>query len=331
MDLDAYCAAHAEQWRRLAALTAQRRLSGAEADELLDGYQRVATHLSVVRSSAPDPALVGHLSMLLARARSRATPSPPTSWSGVRAFLIEVFPAALYRMRWWWVTTAAVNVALALALGAWFLANPGYEQSLLDPQEISDLVNRDFERYYSEFASSSFAVGVWTNNAWVAALCIAFGVLGVPVIWVLWQNIVNLALVGAVMIRADRGALFFGLLLPHGLLELTAVFVAAGVGLRLFWAWVEPGSQTRAGAFAHEGRSAIGVALGLVVVLLVSGAIEGFVTPSGLPAWTRIGIGVAAEVAFLAYVVVLGGAAHRRGVTGDVCAEQSAAVAPSRG
>ena len=99
------------------------------------------------------------------------------------------------------------------------------------------------------------------------------------------------------MIGHDRGCLFFGLILPHGLLELTAVFVAAGVGLRLFWSWVEPGARSRMEPFAHEGRTAIAVALGLVAVLLVSGFIEGFVTPSALPTWARIGIGVVGGVA----------------------------------
>ena len=66
------------------------------------------------------------------------------------------------------------------------------------------------------------------------------------------------------MIGHGRGALFFGLILPHGLLELTAVFVAAGVGLRLFWAWVAPGPRTRAPALAQEGRAAAAVAIGLV-------------------------------------------------------------------
>ena len=66
------------------------------------------------------------------------------------------------------------------------------------------------------------------------------------------------------MIDHDRGSLFFGLILPHGILELTAVFVAAGVGLRLFWAWVDPGPRTRLQSVAHEGRSAGAVALGLV-------------------------------------------------------------------
>ena len=53
-------------------------------------------------------------------------------------------------------------------------------------------------------------------------------------------------------------------------------------------------------------RSSVVVALGLVVVLLVSGAIEAFVTPSPLPTWARVGIGVLAEVVFFAYVFVVG-------------------------
>jgi hypothetical protein len=45
------------------------------------------------------------------------------------------------------------------------------------------------------------------------------------------------------------------------------------------------------------------------------------VTPSGLPTWARIGIGVLAEVAFLAYVFVLGCRASGAGETGDIDAE----------
>ena len=119
------------------------------------------------------------------------------------------------------------------------------------------------------------------------------------------------------MMANDRTSLFFGLILPHGLLELTAVFVAAAVGLRLFWSWVEPGPRTRLQAFAAEGRTAVAIALGLVAVLLVSGTIAGFVTPSGLPTWARIGIGVAAEAGFLLYVFVTGRRAYRAGHTGD--------------
>jgi uncharacterized membrane protein SpoIIM required for sporulation len=152
----------------------------------------------------------------------------------------------------------------------------------------------------------------------VAALCVAFGVLGFPVVYLLFSNVARIAIIGSIMHRADHGAHFWGLILPHGLLELTAVFVAGGVGLRLFWSWVEPGELTRSQSMAREGRTAGTVVLGLVAVLMVSGIIEAFVTPSGLPTWARIGIGLLAETVFLAYVFVVGRAAARRGHSGDL-------------
>ena len=328
MDLDAFVAAHQEEWSRLEYLARHGSASGAEADEILDLYQRVATHLSVVRSSAPDPSLVTYLSSLLARARMRAAGTRSVAWSDLGGFFTDTFPAALYRTRRWWILTALVNLGAAVLIGWWFLAHPQFESTLMSPSEIDQLVNTDFQNYYSEFAASSFAARVWTNNAWIAALCIAFGVLGVPVIYVLFQNVLNLGIVGALMINHDRGALFFGLIVPHGLLELTAVFVAAGTGLRLFWAWIDPGPRTRVQALAEEGRSAVAVALGLVVVLAISGVIEAFVTPSPLPTWARISIGVLAEVAFLAYVFTVGRRASQRGATGDISARDAGDRAP---
>ncbi len=318
MDLDAYVLTHSADWRRLDELAGRRRLSGAESDELVELYQRVATHLSVVRTSAPDASLIAHLSSLLARARQRTVGTRATTWRGVRDFFTQRFPAALYRLRWWWLGTLVGNVVVIAVMMWWLLGNPAVEQSLLTPDEVDQLVSTDFEGYYSEYAASHFAAQVWINNAWVAALCIALGILGAPVVWLLFQNIANLAIIGSIMTRHDHAGHFWGLILPHGLLELTAVFVAGGVGLRLFWSWIEPGSLTRAQSLAHEGRTAGTIALGLVAVLALSGVIEGFVTPSPLPTWARVGIGILAEAAFFAYVFVLGRNAALRGHTGDV-------------
>jgi uncharacterized membrane protein SpoIIM required for sporulation len=318
VDLDAYVLAHAHEWQRLEQLTHTRRLSGAGSDELVERYQQVATHLSVVRTSAPDASLVAHLSSLLARARNKAVGTRVSTWRSVSGFFTERFPAALYRLRWWWLGCLAANVVVTAVMMLWLLEHPNVEQSLLSPQEVDQLVNEDFEGYYSEYAASHFAAQVWINNAWVTALCLALGILGLPVIYLLFNNIANLAIIGSIMHRHDHGQHFWGLLLPHGLLELTAVFVAGGVGLKLFWSWIEPGELTRTQSIAREGRTAGTVALGLVAVLLVSGLIEGFVTPSGLPTAARVGIGILAEATFFAYVFVLGRQAFHRGATGDL-------------
>lgn len=318
VDLDAYVLAHHDEWRRLDELSRRRRLSGREGDELVDGYQRVATQLSAIRTSAPDPQVIAYLSAVLARARARSVGTRVTVWRDVRGFFLERFPAALYRLRWWWLGTLAANVVVTAVLMWWLLDNPAVEQSVMSPEQVDDLVSHDFENYYSEHAATSFATRVWVNNAWVAALCLALGVLGFPVVVLLFNNILNLAVIGSIMTRHDHAGHFWGLILPHGLLELTAVFVAGGVGLRLFWSWVEPGPLRRTQSLAHEGRTAATVALGLVAVLFVSGVIEAFVTPSPLPTWARVGIGLLAEAVFLCYVFGLGRAAYHRGHTGDL-------------
>lgn len=321
IDLDAYVAAHSHSWVRLEQLVAQRRRSGAEADELIDRYQQVATHLSVVRTSAPDGELVAFLSSLLGRARIAMLSARVPSWRGVGRFFTDQFPAALYRLRWWWLACLGGNVVVLAVMMVWLANHPEVEQNLISPQDVEQLVNSDFESYYSENAASAFATRVWINNTWVSALCIGLGILGFPVLYLLFNNVANLAIVGSIMVRHDRGELFWGLILPHGLLELTCVFVAGGVGLRLFWSWIEPGQVSRAASLARAGRTAVTVALGLGVVLLISGIVEAFVTPSPLPTWARVGIGILAEMLFLAYVFVIGRNAAARGHTGDIGTE----------
>ncbi|MGX1093211.1 putative membrane protein SpoIIM required for sporulation [Streptomyces albogriseolus] len=333
MDLDVFVSAHRAEWDRLDALLGRRRrLTGAEADELVTLYQRAATHLSLIQSAAPDPQLTGRLTQLVARARSTVTGTRRASWRDVTRFLAHGFPAAVYRARHWWVPTALISTAVAALLGWWIGTHPEVQASIAAPAELREMTRPggQYETYYSSNPATSFAAQVWTNNAWAAALCLILGVfLGLPVLWILFQNMLNLGVGFGLMSSAGRLDTFLGLVLPHGLLELTAVFVAAGTGLRLGWTVIDPGPRTRRTALAEEGRAALAMAIGLALVLFVSGAIEGFVTPSGLPTWARITIGVVAELAFLAYVYVLGGRAARAGATGDLEASERSADVPT--
>ena len=315
-------ASHRAEWARLEALLRQarspRRLSGAEVDELVELYQRVATHLSVVQSTGADPALVARLSSLVARARGAVAGTRPAAWRDVARFLRVDFPAVLYRTRWWWLGVTAAFVVVAFALGAYVEANPDVQGALAPPEAVKQLVEEDFEDYYSSAPAQDFAARVFTNNALIAGVMIAVGALLVPVPFMLYQNAANVAVAGGLMAANGRADLFFGLILPHGLLELTAVFIAAGLGLKLGWTVVDPGRRTRTAALGEEGRALVVGALGCGLLLLVSGVIEAYVTPSGLPTWARIGIGVVAELALLAWVFGPGRRAVRAGETGDL-------------
>ncbi|MCW2622653.1 MAG: protein of unknown function transrane, partial [Frankiales bacterium] len=256
MDLDAYVTAHSPQWRRLEDLVGRAsrpgRLSGGEVDELVDLYQRTATHLSVVQTAGPDAQLVSHLSSLVARARGTIAGSRKASVKDVATYLKVDFPALLYRTRWWWIGTTVAFLAIAVTMGVWVWHSPEAYAAAGDPGQIRDLVENDFEAYYSEHPAQDFAFKVWTNNAFIAAIAVASGVLlGLPVPYILFQNAVNVGITGGVMAVNHRTGLFFGLILPHGLLELTAVFVACGLGLKLGWTVVDPGRRTRTAALAQ--------------------------------------------------------------------------------
>lgn len=320
MDLDAFVAVHTREWERLDALLGRSgNLSGDEAEELVELYQRTATHLSILSSAAPDPALLGRLSALVARARSAVAGAGTPARRDVADFFRRRFPAAVYLAWRWWVAVAAGFLVLTAGTALWVGSNPQVQAAAVDPEQYAELTRPggQFESYYSEYGAGSFAAQVWTNNAWVAAAGITLGVLILPVFYVIWMNAANLGVALGLMSEAGRLDTFLGLLLPHGLLELTAVFVACGVGLRVGWSWIDPGPRTRSDALAQTARAAMGVALGLVVVLAVAGVIEGFVTGRGWPTPLRVGIGVVAELAFLAWVFGPGRVAARAGYTGD--------------
>jgi uncharacterized membrane protein SpoIIM required for sporulation len=320
VDVDAFLLTHRGTWDRLDQLIKKRRsLTGAEIDELVELYQRVSTHLSILRSVSSDSLVIGRLSGLVARARSAVTGAHAPLTSTFVRFWAVSFPVVAYRAWRWWLATAVAFFAVVVIMAFWVAGTPEVQSAIGTPADINELVNHDVESYYSEHPAAAFALEVWVNNSWVAAKCIAMSVvLGMPIPFVLFENAANVGVIAGLMFQAGKGGLLLGLLLPHGLLELTAVFLAGAVGMRLGWSVISPGDRPRGQVLAEEGRGVVSVAVGLVGVLLVSGLIEAMVTPSPLPTFARIGIGALAEAAFLSYIIYFGRRAVAAGETGDI-------------
>jgi uncharacterized membrane protein SpoIIM required for sporulation len=180
-------------------------------------------------------------------------------------------------------------------------------------------LEEDFEAYYSSEPGTTFAARVFTNNVGVSILAFGGGVLwGLPTAFVVVANAANLGVAAGLFHAAGDAGRFWGLLLPHGLLELTAIFIAAGAGLSLGWAVLVPGDRSRRAALADAGRRSIVIVLGLVGVFLLAGLLEAFVTPAPWPAWARVGIGAAVWAAVVGHLVVRGRRAAAHGATGQL-------------
>jgi len=317
MDIDAFSAVRSTRWTRLRQLSGWRRLTGAEADEFTRLYQMTAGDLAAVQSAAPEPGLIGWLSVQLVSARVWLTGSHEFSLSDVRRLFTRTFPAALYRVRWWSLAVSAAVILGGVVTALYMLHTPAALDLVGPPETRAQIANEEFASYYTEYDSTSFGAQVWTNNAWLSAQVIGLGISGIFPIILLKNTIAQLGVAAAVMHEAGLLDVFFKLIIPHGLLELSAVFTAAGAGLRLFWTMLVPGHRTRMRTLAEEGRIAVVVAGALTVALLISGLIEGYVTGSSIPWGAKIAIGAVAFVAFWVYTWVVGGLVTREGTTGD--------------
>jgi uncharacterized membrane protein SpoIIM required for sporulation len=317
MDLDAYSAAHRDEWEELARLGAKRTFSGVEADELIDHYQSGATQLSAIRTTAGQSVQGDNLSLWLSRARLRFTGASTNVLSQLPRFFANQLPAALYRIRWLCAIVAAATVLIAVIYAVWAIQDPAVLATRGTEAELEQY-RKDFVAYYSNYSGASFTGFVWTNNAWIAAQAIMLGIFGVFTPVILFTNAQGIGLSAAVLEHFGELDVFLLYIAPHGQLELYAIFVAGATGMRIFWAWIAPGARTRGQSLAEEGRALFTIVIGLIGALLVSGVIEGFVTRQPWPWAIKIGIGTVALVAFLVYQWVVGGRAARAGETGDL-------------
>jgi len=322
VDLDRFLATNQPVWDRLAALSSKAkrgvsRLPAEEIDELVRLYQRASGHLSYVRTYYSDAALIAQLTGLVATAGAVVYGTRPKSLRAIGRFFTETFPAALWHNRAFIGIAAALFFVPAIAVGTWLATSDRAVDAVGTPALRRAYLNEDFESYYSSEPASQFAAKVTTNNIQVGFMAFATGVLlCVPTAVVLVYNGASVGVPAGLFIAAGQASKFFGLILPHGLLELSAVVIAGSAGLRLGWSLVDPGDRRRSIALRDEGRRAVVLVLGLVATFAVAGSIEGFVTGSGLPTAVRVGIGVTVETAFVLYAVVLGREATRRGLTG---------------
>jgi uncharacterized membrane protein SpoIIM required for sporulation len=309
VDVDRFVRQHGTEWARLEALSRQRvrHLEAGQLDELVRLYQRTSAHLAYAQTYLADPALTARLTNLVGRAGAVVYGTRARSWAGIGRFFTQGFPEAVWGLRWFVLISATLFVVPALVIGVW-LANSPRAINASGPAALREgYVNHDFAAYYRSQPSAQFAAEVQTNNIEVAFAAFATGIaFCLPTALLLARNGVNLGQAAGLFAAAGKQPQFWGLILPHGLLEITSIVVAGAAGLRLGWTLISPGDLSRSQALAGESRRSVIVVVGLMVTFVIAGTIEGFVTGSSLPTTGRLAIGIGAEVAFIAYVVLFG-------------------------
>lgn len=313
MDIDAFVVRNQGAWFRLSQLTntarKPRSLAPDQLDELVHLYQRTSAHLADARVTyAGDQALVGRLTLLVTDAHNVLYSQRDVELRrGLREFATVTFPKAVWGIRWFVLAGTLLTIIPWAVLNIWLAISPRAVNAT-GPEALRDqYIHGSFVDYYRSDSASAFANQVFWNNVRVAILAFALGILlCVATAVLLAYNGANVGVAGGLFTNVGEWQKFWGLILPHGLLELSAVIVAGAAGLRIGWTVIDPGDRPRFAALAEEGRRAGTVLMGLVVAFLIAAMIEGFVTGQPWPTAIRVGIGVAAFLLFWGWTIAFG-------------------------
>jgi uncharacterized membrane protein SpoIIM required for sporulation len=291
VDSRSFRAAREDEWRRLEALlTICEKSSPRELDD--DGlmalpilYRGALSSLSVARETSLDLELVTYLEGLCARAYFFIYGVRTRPLQRIGTFLAHDWPAAARAL---WRETLIAILLLAVGTVAGYLlviSDPSWYGAFM-PEDLAN--GRDFSAsaeslrrtlYEGEGQSALaiFATFLFTNNAQVAITCFAFGfAFGVPTVLLLLMHGGMLGAIFALFASRGLGWELGGWLIIHGSTEMFAIVLAGAAGLRIGWSVVFPGDSTRLAAAARSGKTAATLMVGVVLMLVVAGLLEGF-------------------------------------------------------
>jgi uncharacterized membrane protein SpoIIM required for sporulation len=276
-------------WNRLEQLldqSARRGLSSlgrSELQELGLLYRQIAADLAAMREDRGSVHFARYLNQLLARAHNIIYSAKKTSPSAIFGFFAVTYPR-VFRQQWRYVQIALLIFAISAAAGAVLTyQDPDFKLSIIGPQMVHTIEKREMWTHSIVGVKPLASSAIMTNNLSVGFMTFALGITaGLGTIYMLLFNGLLLGVIGMACHTSGMSLQLWGFVAPHGVLELPAIFVAGGAGLRVAAGLLFPGYLPRRESLARAGTEAVQLLLGSIPILVVAGVIEAFVSPTGL-------------------------------------------------
>jgi uncharacterized membrane protein SpoIIM required for sporulation/uncharacterized RDD family membrane protein YckC len=305
------------QWREFNQLierfehTGRRSLWRLRPDELvriIEEYRTLNCDLARARSMGRGSAVVRHLNNIAIRAHGILYRGTLETKRAAKGAWLKSFPREVRSH------LAAVGLSALLLFGP---AVVSYFAVQIHPELGYDMVPAGFLDFQPARRESLHnipslfrpvvASTIVTNNIQVTLLAFAFGLTaGVGTAYVLITNGVQLGAVAGWMTAKGSSSALWGWIMPHGGTELLAITLAGGAGFILARAIAAPGELRRGVALRRVAASALTIELGVMVMLVFAGLIEGFVSPSSIGFPARIAVLAASMILWISYLGLAG-------------------------
>lgn len=269
-------------------------------------YRRITSDLAVARRDFPDDGCVTYLNALASRAHASIYQASPLKRNTIRNFFRFGFPT-LFRRNLPFIVAAFLMFTIGFGTAYWIaLAKPVFAERLTHQHIVETIHAEEMWTDIPALRRNLAASFIMTNNIRVAFLAFASGItFMVGTVCILAFNGVHIGVIAGLCHVHGLALPLWEFVSPHGYIELTTIFIAGGAGLKMGYALIAPTQFTRKHALTDAAKIAVQLIGGCIVLLIIAGVIEGFVSPSSLPPIVKIGFGFVTGVLLFCYLFLM--------------------------
>ncbi|MCJ8006438.1 stage II sporulation protein M [Lederbergia wuyishanensis] len=310
MNIKQFIKQHRDEWKQLEHLISvlQKRkntYTAMDIEQFNRLYQKAAQNLSYCQTYFSNEDVTVYLNGLVSKSHNLLYKDQISSLKQVRHFFSTTFIGLLLG-QWKAVVVAMLLFSLG-ALGSFFavISDPLHLYSIL-PGEIAKNVDpTQLGSQDGAVDSALMSASIMTNNIQVAILAFAGGVtFGLLTVYVLIYNGIIVGALAALFWHYGKSYDFWAYIVPHGMIELTAIFIAGGAGLLMGYKLWVPGDFSRGFHLKHQAKRSVQLLLGTIPLFIIAGIIEGFITPAAISLEAKYIVAIITVFGLILYMLI---------------------------
>ncbi|MEH7307055.1 stage II sporulation protein M [Neobacillus drentensis] len=309
MNVKQFVKMHREEWKQLEQLIkTMRRRSSITGDRITQYhrlYQKAAQNLSYSQTYFPQDEVTHYLNGLVAKSHNLLYKDQVSSFKQIRHFFSHTFIGLLLEQ--WKFVWVAMILFLIGGLGSFLsvMNDPLHIYSIL-PAEIAKGVDPDqLGKGHGAVDSSLMSASIMTNNIKVAIFAFAGGItFGLVTVYLMVYNGIIIGALAALFWHHGKSYDFWAYIVPHGMIELTAIFIAGGAGLLMGYKLFVPGPYSRSFQLKQHAKRSVQLLLGTIPLFVIAGIIEGFITPAAISLEAKYIVAFLTVIGLILYVVI---------------------------
>lgn len=244
-------------------------------------YREASAHLSYAQTFFPESQTCLYLNDIISRCHNYIYNRKKGNVKGAIQLCVKYIPRTISANKHFIAVSFGVFLLASLFSYVFTIMDANNAYVFLPAQLIESLnIKESAARHWDNPVMSGL---IMSNNIYVALKAFAYGIfLCVGTIYILLQNGLLLGSLSALAVSQGDALTYWSLILPHGIIELCAIFISGAAGLKIGYSIIRPGDYKRSSALIMAGEDALKM-MGIVVpMLIIAGIIEGFFTPSSI-------------------------------------------------